>query len=137
MSTTRTFSASAHCVTIAITFSLAAFVLLPFGVATARAAPPAAAMPQPGSVAHLRVEPNPFNPTTTIRFEVEAPAGTRPWVCVEIFDLQGRLVRTLLDESLPPGPREVNWHADTVSGVYLARVTAGADTAVAKLTLLE
>lgn len=101
------------------------------------AGPAAADMPQPGSVAHLRVAPNPFNPTATIRFEVQAPAGTRPSVRVEIFDLQGRLVRTLLDESLPPGPREVNWHADAVSGVYLVRVTAGGDSAAAKLTLLE
>ena len=98
-----------------------------------------AAVPPSGpiGVAHLRVAPNPFNPSATILFEVEAPAGNRQPARVEIFDLQGRRLATLLDESLPPGPREVNWDADAVSGVYLVRVTVGSAVATAKLTLLE
>lgn len=81
--------------------------------------PETTAVPLPGpiGVARLHVAPNPFNPTATIRFEVEAPGGSRQPARVEIFDLQGRRLATLLDESVPPGPREVNWHAETVSGV--------------------
>lgn len=94
-------------------------------------------LPAQMGVARLRVVPNPFNPTTTIRFDVQAPAGRRVPARVEVFDLQGRQIRTLLAESLPPGPREVIWHADVVSGVYLVRVTVGGSSASAKLTLLE
>jgi len=96
-------------------------------------------VPRPDAVgvASLRVAPNPFNPIATIRFEVEAPAGTRQPARVEVFDVQGRLVATLLDESLPPGPREVNWRAEAVSGVYLVRVTVGRASASTKLTRLE
>lgn len=63
--------------------------------------------------------PNPFNPSTTIRFSL--PHETR--VRVEVFDLLGRKVRTLLDEELPRGTHSLVWDASQqASGVYYCRL---------------
>ena len=94
----------------------------------------AAPVPPPVSAMHLRAVPNPFNPSTEIRFEV--PGGNHA-VKVEIFNLQGRRVATLLDQPLSPGPHSVTWNAGTASGLYFARVTVGGRSASLKLTLLE
>lgn len=82
----------------------------------------AAAVP---SAMHLEPNaPNPFNPRTTIRFGLPQPGAAR----LAVFDLAGRLIRTLVDESLPPGRHEVVWDGrdaagrDVASGSYLARL---------------
>ncbi|MCB1183807.1 S8 family serine peptidase, partial [bacterium] len=70
--------------------------------------------------------PNPFNPRTTLAFDLARPGR----VGVHIFDLQGRLVRTLLDERRDAGPQAVVWDGRddagraVASGSYLARLTA-------------
>jgi hypothetical protein len=71
--------------------------------------------------------PNPFNPTTTISFVL--PERTR--AILTIYDVEGRHVRTLVDEVLGGGPNETTWDgADAQgnrvsSGVYLYRLEAG------------
>jgi hypothetical protein len=66
--------------------------------------------------------PNPFNPTTTIAYAVPAAAGERPGpgvVRLTVYDLLGREVAVLLDESMSPGVHEVEFSADRLpSGVY-------------------
>lgn len=77
--------------------------------------------------AYLRNHPNPFNPRTLITFEVPVSAHVQ----VSVYDLAGRLVRTLVDEMKPTGTHEVSWdgldsHGRPVSsGVYLGRMNAG------------
>jgi hypothetical protein len=91
-------------------------------------------------VAHLfnvRAVPNPFNPGTEIMFEVEEGNGGEKPVQVEIFDLQGRHVATLLERPLPPGPHRVTWHAEGSSGLYFARVTVDQKIKTIKLTLVK
>jgi hypothetical protein len=69
--------------------------------------------------------PNPANPSATIRFGL--PVNSR--VTVEVFDIQGRNVATLLDEVRPAGYHEVFWNGHdkygrmAASGVYFCRVT--------------
>lgn len=73
---------------------------------------------------HLCVDPNPFNPATKISFVLPMAGLTT----VEIYDLKGRLLQTLLaGESLGAGPQEILWTPEGVaSGTYLIRVeTAG------------
>jgi hypothetical protein len=71
--------------------------------------------------------PNPFNPTTTIRFEANSPGRLR----VDVYDLRGRVVRRLLDRASAAGPVVLAWDgrgddgSRAPSGVYLARVAAG------------
>ncbi|GIV61284.1 MAG: hypothetical protein KatS3mg044_0150 [Rhodothermaceae bacterium] len=72
--------------------------------------------------------PNPFNPTTTIRFTL--PVDKR--VSVRVYDVAGRLVRTLVnDRLLPKGSHEVAWDgtsdagAPVASGTYLYTLEYG------------
>jgi len=71
--------------------------------------------------------PNPFNPATTLAFELGAQAGVR----LRVFDLQGRLVRTLVAADLPAGRHQARWNGrddrgrSVPAGVYLARLDDG------------
>jgi hypothetical protein len=68
--------------------------------------------------------PNPFNPSTTIRFNV----GKRAKVSVVLFDVTGKEVTTLVNDSKEPGSYSVRWNgASAASGTYFCRMTATAD----------
>jgi hypothetical protein len=84
--------------------------------------------------------PNPFNPTTSIRYSLVATGRVR----LEIYDARGRLVRTLFD-AVQPGPR---WYAavwngrdqsgrPVPGGVYFARLRAPSYTSVRRLVLVK
>lgn len=68
--------------------------------------------------------PNPFNPTTTLRFDLAEPA----WVSVRVFDLTGREVLTLGERLMASGADHALLleASDLASGLYLYRVTARA-----------
>ena len=83
--------------------------------------------------------PNPFNPSTRIVFELAAAGPVR----VRILDVQGRVVRTLLDARRDAGPGGVTWDGRddaglaVASGVYFYRVDAGAEARTGKLALVK
>ncbi len=84
--------------------------------------------------------PNPFNPLTTINFEV----GERTTVNLRIYDLQGHLVRSLLaDELLAAGGHRATWDGrddhgnQTAAGVYLYRLVTPKFTASRSMILLK
>lgn len=83
--------------------------------------------------------PNPFNPSTRIPFELKG----RGQVFIQIYDVAGRLVRTLVNESKSPGKYEETWDGrsdtgETVStGVYFIKMKAGPFTATRKVVLLK
>jgi hypothetical protein len=78
--------------------------------------------------------PNPFNPTTTIRYELP----TKSQVSMKIFDLLGREIVTLVDEEKPEGMSIVQFNAGTLSsGMYFCRLQAGRSVAVSKLLLVK
>ena len=78
--------------------------------------------------------PNPFNPTTEISFSIPV-AGH---VTLDVFNIMGQKVTTLLDRYMQPGTHEVTWNANNVSsGVYFYRLTAGDLTETKKMTLLK
>lgn len=87
----------------------------------------------------LPARPNPFNPRTTIRFELPEAASVR----LEIFDLAGRRVTTLVAANLPAGPHEATWDGTgrrggaAPSGNYIARLTAGAQVRSMGMQLLR
>ncbi len=65
--------------------------------------------------------PNPFNPSTTIRYDVPASAH----VTLQIYDLLGRVVATLVDEQQSPGQYTVRWDPSGLSGgTYFYRIDA-------------
>lgn len=83
--------------------------------------------------------PNPFNPSTTIRFTLAEKSG----VHLAVYDTAGRLVRTLLDETRESGAHEVTWDgrdargAAMASGVYFYRLTSGSHIESKKMVLLK
>ena len=83
--------------------------------------------------------PNPFNPLTIIRFDLPRATAAR----LEIHDVTGRLLRTLIDRKLEPGTRSVVWDGrdDTGhmvgSGVYFYKLEAADYRATRKMTLLK
>jgi hypothetical protein len=91
------------------------------------------------TVLHSNV-PNPFNPVTRIRFEI---AGSTQATRLQIFDIQGRLVRTLVNAALDPGWHERFWDGrddrgrDSASGVYFYRLTTLDGNRTRKMTLLR
>ena len=80
--------------------------------------------------------PNPFNPVTTIRFDI--PEGAANLLSLRIFDINGGLVETLMDGQREPGIYTVQWDgSDQPSGVYFSRLESGSTVAVRKLILLK
>ena len=78
--------------------------------------------------------PNPFNPTTTIAFDVAETMNVQ----LQIFDITGRLIETLVSETLSPGQYERTWQAQNVaSGIYMYRITAGDFTQTRQMLLLK
>ncbi|MCP4548341.1 MAG: T9SS type A sorting domain-containing protein [bacterium] len=66
--------------------------------------------------------PNPFNPSTMIQFTLTEPADVQ----LTLFDLQGRRVAEILNESRSIGEHTLNYHPrNLASGVYVLRLSAG------------
>jgi hypothetical protein len=91
----------------------------------------------PARTALLGGVPNPFNPMTEVRFELATAGRAR----LAVYDLRGRLVKTLHDGALPAGPHAVRWdgtdaagHAAS-SGAYLCRLESGEVAQMSKLLL--
>lgn len=78
--------------------------------------------------------PNPFNPVTTIGFDL--PGGGK--VNMDVFNIAGRKVATLIDRNMEAGTYELSWNAfDQASGVYIVRMIYDNNTAYSKMTLLK
>jgi hypothetical protein len=83
--------------------------------------------------------PNPFNPATTVSFEL-AVSGE---VTLDVFDVAGRKIRALLHETRPAGLNRVYWDGTdfagrrVASGVYFCRLTTPQSKETLKVTILE
>ncbi len=85
------------------------------------------------------VHPNPFNPRTTIKYDLPESGPVR----LSVFDIAGRLVRTLVDESKPQGSHEAVWDGrdtsgrEVGSGSYLARLEFGGKVETVRMGLVR
>jgi hypothetical protein len=84
--------------------------------------------------------PNPFNPVTTLVYELPASAV----VDLRIYDLRGRLVRRLVDREVRgPGRQEVVWRGrdergrPVATGVYVWRVEVGSTVMAGRVALVK
>ncbi len=83
--------------------------------------------------------PNPFNPGTTIHFQLPEPVSLQ----LEIFNLQGQHVRTLLTGDLPAGSHRIHWDATddrgepVTTGIYFYRLQTAKFARVRKMLLLK
>jgi hypothetical protein len=84
--------------------------------------------------------PNPFNPVTKIAFDVRTGGAM---VTLRVYDVSGRLVRTLVDGFEPAGTRSVSWYGrddqgrPVASGIYYYQLTAPSFSESKKMVLLK
>jgi len=104
-----------------------------FNVTAAPVAPPAAASRL------LRAYPNPFNPDATVHFRLDRDGS----VTLRAYDVQGRLVRTLVDGYLAAGERNVRWDGrddagrQLPSGSYFLRLDAPGASLTRTVSLIK
>jgi hypothetical protein len=83
--------------------------------------------------------PNPFNPSTTISFDIPAEAH----VNLSVFNIRGQLVKTLVDEVLPARNHQVVWYGldnnqrQVATGVYLYRLEVNGQSEVRRMLLMK
>jgi flagellar hook assembly protein FlgD len=86
--------------------------------------------------------PNPFNPSTTISYEVPESSGSVK-VVVAVYNIRGQKVITLVDGLKEAGQYSINWNGRdengrrVSSGVYFYRMNAGDFTAVRKMVIVK
>jgi parallel beta-helix repeat protein len=88
----------------------------------------------PTHFALIQNHPNPFNAKTTISYQVPVTSDVK----LEVYNLLGRRVATLLDEKQEAGYRSVVWDASQVStGLYFYKLTAGDFTEARRMILVK
>lgn len=95
--------------------------------------------PTPLANALVDVRPNPFNPRTTVTFDLAAAVHAQ----LAVYDLRGALVRSLVDAELPAGRHTAAWDGcdqtgqSVASGVYVARFAAGSVRDMKRMVLIR
>jgi len=85
--------------------------------------------------------PNPFNPSTTIQYAL--PEGKSFHVKLNVYDIRGALVRTLVNQVINPGIHSVVWDGidqtgnEVSSGIYIYRIQAGKFSKTNKMLLMR
>jgi len=83
------------------------------------------------------VYPNPFNSSVILSFDIP-PVVTRLITSVQVYDINGRLVETLLDEPLKPGSYKYTWSpVEIPSGVYFLKLSTGTQGFTRKITYVK
>ena len=80
------------------------------------------------------VYPNPFNPSTRIEFAI--PEDSK--VSLEVYDINGRFISSLVERDMQAGYHQVVWNAsDKSSGVYFVKFQAGSFVKTQKIMLIK
>lgn len=88
----------------------------------------------PSSVKLDQNYPNPFNPSTSISFELDKPGEVR----LQVFNLLGKEIATLVNETRPAGRQVAIWDANSApSGMYIYRLTAGDQVLTRRMMLIK
>lgn len=88
----------------------------------------------PSEFGNIANYPNPFNAQTTISFDL---ASNRK-VTIDLFNINGQHIQTLLDAEISAGSHQVNWDATNfASGLYFYKISAGNKTISKCMTLLK
>ncbi|MCD4701622.1 MAG: T9SS type A sorting domain-containing protein, partial [Candidatus Aegiribacteria sp.] len=86
---------------------------------------------------NLTSSPNPFSGSTVISFDL----SERMPVTLEIFDITGRLIDTLISDEMPAGTSTITWRGTTAnqtpSGIYICRLVAGSRNYTTRLVHLQ
>jgi hypothetical protein len=88
----------------------------------------------PSTIALEQNYPNPFNPSTTIRYFIP----TKGLVTLEVFDMLGRRISTLVNQKQLSGPHQVQWNAQSIaSGIYFYRLTCNTTIITKKMLFIR
>ena len=88
----------------------------------------------PVSVRLLNNYPNPFNPSTTISFEITQKTE----ILLQIFNVKGQLVETLINNQMETGLHSVVWKSDDVSsGIYFYRLSNSNTSEIRRMILMK
>ncbi len=93
----------------------------------------------PAPISNLKIFPNPFNPKTNLSFELEKTQDVQ----IEVYNLKGQKVRTLLGDVLTKGTHQISWDGKDDnglglgSGMYILRLKTGSNSRSAKVILLK
>ncbi len=88
----------------------------------------------PNKASLLQNYPNPFNPATTIKYILTEDSQVK----ISVYDINGKLVNTLINSYKTAGSHTIIWHAeDFPSGIYLYRIEAGDFSDVRKGVLMK
>ena len=80
--------------------------------------------------------PNPFNPTTTLRFDI--PSNTTKPVLINIYDITGSVIETVINEIIESGHHEIQWNVTaSSSGLYFVELRIGEERLVQKLLYIK
>jgi len=95
-------------------------------------------------------QPNPFNPTTLMRYDIPAKkTKSGQYILkarhtkINVYNLRGRLLKTLVSKKKKPGYYKVMWHGTTntgrqvASGIYIYRIETGNFVMSKKMTLMK
>ena len=95
-------------------------------------------VPIPETLALYPAFPNPFNPVTTIIFDVPFSEKGPQKTSLVVYDLTGRVVQSLINEELVPGSHKINWHAEIhASSIYFVHLRYGNLTKTQKVVFLK
>ena len=95
---------------------------------------PASSVIVPSKYALESAYPNPFNPVTTLNFSL--PESQE--VMLQVYNLQGRVIETLVNSNIEAGYHSVQWNADNYSsGMYFVKMVAGEYIDTQKLMLVK
>jgi len=88
----------------------------------------------PGEFSLSNAYPNPFNPVTTMQLTMPADGYAE----VNVYNLVGQVVATLVNGQVSAGQTEINWNAENLpSGMYLIQAEVGASVQTQKVMLLK
>jgi len=93
----------------------------------------------PGKYALYHNYPNPFNPTTVINFALPRASDVK----IEIFNILGQRVTTLVNDKLSAGYHSVTWNgfdkngSEVATGIYFYKLQAGNFTEAKKMVLIK
>jgi len=96
-------------------------------------------LPQPESTILLQNYPNPFNPTTTISYQIPKSGSVK----LEVYNLKGQLVKTLIDDTQNSGIHGIIWNGtdshnrNVASGVYLYRLSSINNVQTKRMLLMK
>jgi hypothetical protein len=82
----------------------------------------------------LKTYPNPFNPSLSIEYNLDRPSN----IVISIYDMNGRLIETVLDAYQTMGSHKLNWTSKNMAtGVYIVKLDLGKDIHTKRVVLLK